>query len=270
MPYQLSPKLTKRDSVPVIGHEPEIEPSPWLSYLLSNGKFSTDKPGSRSELTDEIRAQLPHTLRIRQRAGSVPDILHMGSAEPIVSPRVKEKLEQLEPGRHNFFPIQVKSDNDKKDFGQHFMLHVHHMPDVIDFEHTLFYRPEPQGGPQYSMAGASDSSDYQPTTVYWNGPRPRGKYGPLIAFKPGALDGVHLWRGTVGPYEERWEIVPPGKSIKYPQLTFYNDPLSSKIYCSDEFIEFLKTEKIRGWEATKILEKPPGWFFEAREKGWVR
>jgi len=266
MPYELRSKYTKRHSIPVIGTEPEIEPTPWLASLLRTGRIATDKPDMHTGLTDEMRAQLPSILRVKKRGGSIPDILH----GLFISPRMKEKLEELEPGRHGFFPIQVKSDNDKKDFGQYFQLHLHHKPDVIDFEHTLFYRPDPEGGPQYGLDGASDSSDYTPKTVYWNGPRPRGKEGPLIAFKPGALDGLHLWRGTVGPYVDRWVVVPAGKSIKYPELTFFRDPLSRKIYCSDEFANFLKTEKILGWEAIKILEKPPGWFFEARDKGWVR
>lgn len=261
MPYLLTRPDALVNILDVFGWEPEIPPSPWLASMLAIGRASTDPPGIGRALTPEQQAQLPTVVRAaKPRSKGIPDVLHVHA--PVISRRLRTIIEELEPGRHDFYPIRIECNGSRKEIGEYFILHLRQFPDVIDFENTLFVSPEGASGEHRYGLEAAKPTHFHMAKIVWKKRVPTEHDGHLIAFKPGALDGLHLWRGTVGLYEDRWEVA--RGTPKYPELTMYHDPLEDLVFASDELVSRMKQEKIFGWDARKIIEKPPGWYYEAR------
>jgi hypothetical protein len=261
MPYLLTRPEALVNILDVFGWEPEIPPSPWLASMLAIGRASTDPPGIARRLTPEQQTQLPTVVHAgKPRSKGVPDVIHVHA--PIVSRRLRAIIEELEPGRHDFYPIRIECNGSRKEIGEYFILHLRQFPDVIDFENTLFVSKEGGRGDHRYGLEAAMKNRFRIMNIIWKKPASGQAAGHLIAFKPGALEGLHLWRGTVGPFENRWEVT--RGTPKYPELTMYHDPLEDLVFASDELVSRMKQEKIFGWDARKIIEKPPGWYYEAR------
>lgn len=259
MPYLLTRPDALVNILDVFGWEPEIPPSPWLPSMLDTGRALTDSPGIGRALTHEQQAQLPTVVRAaKPRSKGIPDVIHVHA--PIVSHRLRAILEELEPGRHDFYPIRIECSGSRKETGEYFILHLRQFPDVIDFDNTLFVSKEGGRGEHRYGLDAAKKNHFRIMNIIW---KASGRDdGALIAFKPGALEGLHLWRGTVGPYEDRWETIQGSR--KYHHLTMYHDPLSQLVFASDELVSRMKQNKLFGWDARKIIAKPPGWYYEAR------
>jgi hypothetical protein len=79
--------------------------------------------------------EMPTNLVINIRGGgkTVPDIFHSHGGICIVSDRMRSLLEELDPGCHQFFPIQVFNLKREAVMGEHFILNVHqHHKSVVD------------------------------------------------------------------------------------------------------------------------------------------
>ena len=245
------------------GTEPIVEPSPWLYLMLSSGRSLFDQPGEQMPLTDKLRALVPHTVYVKRPSSKgVPDIFNWDF--PVVSERFMAKLEELEPGAHEFFPVTVKRDDGSQTFGRWYILYLRQMPDIIDHDNTLYsggLEQEPGPGAE---SGVASRFHFKRVIDIKRGSDELSK--SLINFKPGGLEGRHLWRGTVGD-AKLYETREAGHN--FDGQTFYIDPLCDTIFASDELGQFIKDENIRGWDPKKILQKPVAWFFEQKAKGLV-
>ncbi len=234
-----------RHTIRCFGFDPEIKPTPGLSSMLSYGHAIFDEPGHISPMTDELRAQVPKIVRVgKPHRMGVPDIIVTGRGF-VFSRRMRDKIEELEPDVHKFFPMRALRDDDSADYGEFYLIHLTQRPDIIDHERTPY-------GAKRKELGAKAGSEVG-FAFHWEPTRTGGKGNPIISFKPGGYLGLHLWRGTVGaPEFYKARLMTGGP---HAGRTLYSDPLDDTYFVSDELADYVKTEKIRGWGTTKILEK---------------
>ena len=141
---------------------------------------------SGRELTPEQKARIPRILRVRPaQAEHIPDILATGEIGPwIVSQRLRDKIEELEPDIHEFIPVSVRRDDDSRDHGIYHLILLTQSVDAVVAERTKFQ--EGYGKEAAALSGdLLDSAD------------------PDITLKETATAGHHLWRAGV-LYEPMW------------------------------------------------------------------
>ncbi len=252
MPYLISDFSTVPGTqIPrIVSIEPELPIGPDLQMMLTDGRMYWENYGEHTPIDPEMQKRLPKEVRIEKPRGRMtapPDMFDLGRYF-VVSPKMKAKLEELEPGRHDFFAVNFSRDNGKEDYGDYYILYLHQRPDVIDLDNTLFNLRNPETGGK----AAQKAGNLIPLPVPG---RVHGNF--LVMFKPGALEGLHLWRGTVGP---DWQIV--RDAPKSPNGKIYKDALARHVFVSDELAAFMKAEKITGVRPRKIVEKTPSWYFE--------
>ncbi len=260
MVYWIHQEFTGASNMPVIGFEPEIEigpefPKNVFCSLLSYGRALTDAPGMQTEFVEEMKALLPTSILVgKPGKRGVPDFFE-ATYGYVVSRRLVEKLEQLEPSAHRFFPIQVKRHDTGEILGEHFLLYLVQNPDIIDHERTLYGELAPATG---AKAGKQVSFRFKQIRFR---DRPDEQWdSPLINFKSSGLEGLHLWRGTVG--DAKWHHVDRAPS----GTANYSDPLCKELFVSDELQTIFAAEKFFGWDARYVLQDPPSWFFEQFKK----
>ena len=167
MPYMIGPTVASGSSVSM-DFEPEIDDR--LMAII----------GIRSTLTPEERAAVPRALRIGQpgRHG-VPSILGWNIGPYIVSPRVRELLEELEPGRHDYIPIAIKTERDYNGTTEHGTYNLILPPPCLDavvIEETEFRKGIGRKGFEDSDGWISNYPD-----------------DPCV-LKGDVVAGRHLWR----------------------------------------------------------------------------
>jgi hypothetical protein len=95
----------------------------------------------------------------------------------IISERLRDKLEELEPGAHKFLPLEVMQDDDSKRYGTYHLILLTTSLDAIIFEKTKFHE-----GYGEDAAKASGYSI--------------GAFSPDIHLKKNVIMGHHMWRGV--------------------------------------------------------------------------
>ena len=253
--------------------EPDRRADPRVSALMKSGRSYFDEPGAPpTPLTDELREHVPHTCWVNAvpREGP-PPLLNNGSML-IAHESVRQKLEELEPGRHTFLPLRIaesgtrpngrpKREKDRRSWDDFHIVHVTAKPDAIDFDRTLYQRFVKQND-----AGEETTREFYLTELR-NG-KTGAMAGKLINFKLGVLDGHHLWRGTVGrPDWYRIDTMGRGPRTGDP---VYHDLLATTLFVSDEFAAFIRENKLRGDKPVRVVEKPLAWLEEQRERGVYR
>ena len=264
MPYIVNnlAREGKQHVIKCMGAEPVVEPTPWLSAMLTLGRSDFDKPGEQMPLTEEMRAQLPHTVRVgKPPKQGVPDIFECSGLGYFVSERLKTKLEELEPGAHEFFPVTVKRDDDSETFGVWYIIYLHQKPDIIDHDQTLYAGEIGRDIGPGAERGMACNFGFKNVIDSKTAHREVGR--PLVNFKPGGLTGRHLWRGTVGS-PQYFESSPAGR---YPGHTVYEDHLGRKIFVSDELAQFFEDESITGWKLVKVIEEPVSGSLSKKRRG---
>lgn len=129
------------------------------------------------QLTENQKAAIPRSLKVEKpRRKFFPDILGWNVGPWIVSQRVRDKIEELEPHIHDFIPLHVKQEDDKKDYGTYYLVILTQHVDAVIFEETKFL-----GGIGLDAAKASRFMLDQ--------------YGPCT-LRAEAVAGRHLWRGA--------------------------------------------------------------------------
>ena len=107
--------------------------------------------------------------------GSFPDVLGWNLGPWIVSPRLREIIETLESGVHDFVPIHVMREDGKSDQGTYYIVVINHLMDALLYEKTQFV---------HGMGlDAAKNSNY---TIL---PGPNH-----CVLDVGAIQGHHLWR----------------------------------------------------------------------------
>jgi hypothetical protein len=112
MPYLLSGSSSDSRSVHK-EFDPEITPDHWRQLAGA----------PRFPLTPEGRAGIPKRLRILRGPshGPMPHILGWSTGPWIVSPRVRDLIEELEPGVQQFSPLELARKSGKE-VGTYFLL----------------------------------------------------------------------------------------------------------------------------------------------------
>ena len=168
--------------------------------------------------SDEDFASLSKNQKIfipRLVKDKVPDVFGDSTGPFIISEKIKEYLEDHEPGVHQFSPIQICSEkpiHGKTDHGLHWLLRAPPLIDCLLIEGTIF-KHDIQGIPWPHK---------KTDTNYWGGGLPGNDY-PCF-FERGLIEGHHLWRFAVGSTH-------------------------TKYACSDKFWNFFKANKMLGWQS---------------------
>lgn len=140
------------------------------------------RPITKGELlTQAQKNAIPRTLLVsRMERRDLPDILGWVMGPWIVSPRLKNKIEELEPGVHEFIPLHVMHEDDGRDFGTYYLILLTQALDAVDFDNTDFAMGR-------GRAAAKSSAYFM--TFEWGG---------QCTLKEEACQGHHLWRGADG------------------------------------------------------------------------
>lgn len=247
-----------------VREEPKLAPSPWGSSIIRNGSTGFEKPGEpNTPLSPEMIAELPHTIWMDEIPKSgVPDFLAVDSGF-IVSQRIRDKLEELEPGAHGFYPVTLRHDRKKTQLGTWYWHHLHQQPDIIDLDDTLFKVWVPERGRAEPYAGLDETSFENGAPQFWEINPTRRGYDRLINFK--RRPEGHLWRGTLGT-DPRWRRTRVSGE-KWGSRTIYEDWLEKSLFCSDLFSDWMHAEGVTGMRPRKIVEKPAKWYIETQWKG---
>lgn len=189
------------------------------------------------ELSDELRRAVPKTLVLGHDMKKEPSgILGMSTPPVFFSRELKEKLEEIEPGVHEFFPVNVVREHDGFDYGEYFLVHVTKKLDALVYEKTRFHAM----GEQYGLEAARESA--HSLSRFIGGVGKKGAKEDPCTLRATVIKGHHLWRGKV-PDETFFN---PGKK-KYGVPPY--DPMAMKFFVSDELHDFIKKEKkIEGWD----------------------
>lgn len=164
-------------------------------------------------LSEEERKNFPDTLLVsKPTRGGVPDILGMSTGPFWVSQRVRDVLEKLEPGVHEFIPLKLKSMDDvpiqgKTDHGTYYLIFHPPQLDCVVIEETDFMKGRGYAGYKKEYADIDSRSGMQCT------------------LDSSVIAGHHFWRGV--------------------------EPFEYVYFCSDEFQKWIKTEKIEGLRARR-------------------
>lgn len=190
-------------------YEPDI--SDYNRYGVESAQLAA-RIGGVSTLTSEERAKIPKLLIVgRTGSGKVPDILGWMLGPFIVSQKVREIIEELEPEVHAFHSIAVKAKDGKPISGSmelaYFIILQPPPLDCVDIDKT-----------SWGAAGMGYAA-YEKDKHLCIGD------DKFITLRKSVIEGHHFWRG-VGPLERYY-------------------------FCSDELKQRLQAEKVRGWQFDK-------------------
>jgi hypothetical protein len=76
-------------------------------------------------------AETPDRLQVHSRVDKLPDLFSSRNAILICSGRLRDLLEELDPGVHQFIPITVEQYSGMRPPQAHFILNVHYKQDSI-------------------------------------------------------------------------------------------------------------------------------------------
>jgi hypothetical protein len=168
MPYFLQRPITKRNLVLGMDFEPDIDER-------LKARFAAGDPLSSVELE-----QIPRTLRLTEFPSvDWPEIIGWLNGPYVLCTRLRDKIEELEPGLHVFIPLEVYSAKKRhKDREIRHLLYLTQAVDAVALEGTKF-----RHGFGEQAAKTSGFNLY--------------REGPCV-LKRSAVEGRHLWRGA-GP-----------------------------------------------------------------------
>jgi len=132
MPYKIK---VSTDPACAVSQEFDPEINTDLKLALTFGT----SPGPNREFTEPLRSEdlaaiaaMPRTLLVgKRRRGGIPHIHGWYTGPWIVSERVCELIEGLEPGVHEFVPIEVKSVDRKTRHGTYYVILLTQTLDAI-------------------------------------------------------------------------------------------------------------------------------------------
>jgi hypothetical protein len=171
----------------------------------------------------EQRAQIPRRMIVGKRSrNTVPAILGWLAGPWVVSPRVRDILEELEPGRHDYVPLAIASERPiagKTEHGEYYLILPPPRLDAVVIEKTMFHNGIGREGFEDSV-GIISSLPNTPCVL-----------------DARTIAGHHFWQL---PLRLDRSMRDPSK---YSRTTYF---------CSDELWRRLKTEKLDGWVSEKL------------------
>lgn len=183
---------------------------------------------SRRALSSEERAAIPRTLIIGTRGkGAVPAIIGWSVGPFLVCQRLRDLLEELEPGRHDFVPIKINSKtpiSGKTDHGIYFLILFPPRLDAVVIDETAFTKGFGREGFEKS-AGHIFDDDEKPCVL-----------------EGSVIEGHHLWQ-----LPENF-----GHDPDYPGSGY------NAYFCSDELWRRIEAGSLDGWDTKKrcIVKQP--------------
>ncbi|MEM7743736.1 MAG: DUF1629 domain-containing protein [Pseudomonadota bacterium] len=234
--------------------------------MIRSGYSAFDVPGEHKTLmSPDMIAELPKTIWMDEVPKTGVRDFHPVDSGFIVSQRVRDKLEELEPGAHGFYPVTLRHDRKKTELGTWYWHHLHQRPDILDLENTLFknWVIKDGRGRMEPYVGLDDNSFMKGEPRLWEINPTRKGSDRLINFKH-PPDG-HLWRGSVGT-DMRW-ITTRTSGPEWGCRTTYTDRLANELFCSDLFAAWMESEGVTGLRPRKIIEKPARSYVETQWKG---
>lgn len=171
-------------------------------------------------LSPESRASIPKVLRVTERRiGGIPEIIGWDIGPFLFCQRLRDMLEELEPGRHDFLPIEVRSEAQGEGeifYGTYYLIVELVSLDAVVIEQTSFTKGE-------GRDGYEQSARFDPETT------------GACALDARVIQGHHFWK------------LPRdfGKTPSHP------DRLVTGYFCSDELWARIQKEKLQGWEVQK-------------------
>ncbi|WP_068009341.1 imm11 family protein [Pseudovibrio axinellae] len=132
-----------------------------------------------TDFTQEEIDQLPRTHLVEKPAGGKPqpDMMGWNFYPPVIAPVLKDFIETLEPGVHEFVPVEVKRDDGSQEFGTYYLMLVRQTSDALLFDETNW------DGGQYGYEAARKERFL---ISHFHNPVLRAL----------ACAGLHIWRGT--------------------------------------------------------------------------
>ncbi len=228
-----------------------------IAYYFKKGFNLYRPPTEKHELTLEQQQQIPKKVLFNYPKKGMWDISGTGAGTLLFSQRVKDKLEELEPGAHDYFPVTLEHPKTGEQVTGHYLTYVWQRPDIIDHGKCLISGPKIETGLEWAK-----SRGFRPHRFFETGISDINKaFRYLINFKAPGYKGHHLWRGTVGT-----ENVPEQYDGKTSER-LYPDNLAGMIFVSDEFADWMTKEKITGTRPIPILEESVDWYKMQKEKG---
>ena len=176
---------------------------PFYSALVDGDPLSADH-----------RTMIPTAVRVEKfspQAEFCHLMLHSGQRILICHQRMVAKLEELEPGLHETFPLTIKiRDSSEVLEGVYFLTHVTEKAACFDEDKTRWRTMRDE---KFGHEAAIDA-------LYSPGDETK------IVLKQSEIVGRHLWRGA-------------------PMLG------ARSMFCSDELADFVRAEELRGWRLIK-------------------
>ncbi len=176
MPYSIRGTLNRKYLRSVVWPRPLTEPDPAYSTLFKGQPLSSDDV-----------ARLSTTLMIgssfKQTGSGLADVL--GNSPYIVSEKVINLIEALQPNTHGGVPVSLQDERTGKTREGYYALHLPVHLDCIDVEKTDWFNG-------VGLAGAIGSAYI---------PRP----GKPYALRAKSIKGFHIWRAK-SPIEWKFFI----------------------------------------------------------------
>ncbi len=140
--------------------------------------FLNNQPVSQAQKDEIPRTLLVEPPTITHSLDPLPELLGWDNGLNIVYPPMKDLIEKLEPGVHEFIPLEVRSRDGSASFGTYYLVLITQMVDALVYDETDF-------GGVYGLEAArknrfSISSFSRPV------------------LRTDAARGYHLWRGADG------------------------------------------------------------------------
>ena len=160
------------------------------------------------ELTSELLSRKPDPFFVKgPDKGDMPEIFGLMLGPWVVKEKVKQIIEDIEPGIHSFIAVNLRVKGSEKDWGRYCLLCPGQAVNAVIIEETDF--AEGKGYPGFAVSQVLSS------------------FGDTV-LDPALIAGRHLWRGG------RTRI---GKST----------PFYGYLFCSDEFAERITNAGVEGW-----------------------
>jgi len=140
--------------------------------------FLNAQPVSQAQKDEIPRTLLVKPAGLLHRLDPLPELLWVGGFMTVYPP-MKALIEKLEPGVHEFIPLEVKSEDGSASFGTYYLVLITQEVDAVVYEETRFspgrYGREADKNTRMNISGF-------------------GK--PVL--RTDAVRGYHLWRGAGG------------------------------------------------------------------------
>lgn len=171
-----------------------------------------------ASLDGAMREKIPRVLRVDERpvTGGIPSIIGWNIGPFLICQKLKDIIEELEPGRHDFLSIDLKGIDrniDEIDYGTYYLIVCPVFLESILIEKTRFTKGMGEVGREAS-AGAISSRDNSPCVLDGN-----------------VIAGHHFWRQS--PSIARTKNNPGRRGVVY--------------FCSDVLQERITSEGMDGW-----------------------